>query len=145
MKVKLRAATPADAEFLYDLLRTTMRDYVEQTWSWDEDWQRTYFDMHYDPAQNQVVALNGQDIGVIAAERREGGIHLSSIYILPEYQGRGIGTQLINDLLAEAFRQGLPVSLRVLKINPARRLYERLGFVVVDEADTHYIMKATPP
>jgi ribosomal protein S18 acetylase RimI-like enzyme len=145
MKVKLRPATPGDAEFLYQLLRATMRDYVEQTWSWDEDWQRAYFDMHFDPAQNQVIVLNGRDIGVISAERREDDIHLSSIYILPAYQGRGIGTQLINDLLAEAFRQGLPVSLRVLKVNPARRLYERLGFVVVDEMDTHYIMKVTPP
>ena len=143
-RVSLRAATPEDAEFLFRLLKATMREYVEQTWSWDENWQRAYFQERFDPAKNQIVVLDDRDIGVIAAERREDEVFLSSLYILPEYQGRGIGTLLIKAVLDGAFQEGLPVRLRVLKVNPARRLYERLGFTVVEEADTHYHMKATP-
>jgi len=142
--VKLRPTTPEDAEFLYQLLKATMREYVDQTWGWDEDWQRAYFEMRFDPAKNQIIVLDNHDIGVIATEKSEDEILLSSLYILPEYQGRGIGTRLIKELLARAFRDGLAVGLRVLKVNPARRLYERLGFVVVEEKDTHYYMKATP-
>lgn len=52
---------------------------------------------------------------------------------------------MIQVLLQEAFDQYLPVRLRVLKVNPARRLYERLGFKVVEEADTHYLMEAVLP
>jgi ribosomal protein S18 acetylase RimI-like enzyme len=140
--VKLRPTTAEDAEFLYQLLKTTMREYVDQTWSWDEDWQRSYFEMRFDPAKNKIIVLDNRDIGVIATEKSEDEIVLSSLYILPEYQGRGIGTRLIKELLARAFRDGLAVGLRVLKVNPARRLYERLGFVVVEEAETHYYMKA---
>ena len=142
--MKLRPTTPEDAEFLYQLLKATMREYVDQTWGWDEDWQRAYFEMRFDPAKNQIIVLDNCDIGVIATEKSEDEILLSSLYILPEYQGRGIGTRLIEELLAQAFRDGLPVGLRVLKVNPARRLYERLGFVVLEEKDTHYYMKATP-
>jgi ribosomal protein S18 acetylase RimI-like enzyme len=142
--LQLRAATPEDAEFLYQLLRATMREYVEQTWSWDEKWQRAHFQENFDPAKNQIVVLDDRDVGVIASERREGDVLLGSIYILPEYQRHGIGTLLIKSVLDGAFQEGLPVRLRVLKVNPARRLYERLGFTVVEEADTHYVMKATP-
>ena len=142
--MKLRPTTAEDAEFLYQLLKTTMRKYVDQTWGWDEGWQRAYFEMRFDPAKNQIIVLDDRDIGVIATEKREDEIILSSLYILPEYQGQGIGTRLIKELLAQAFRDDLPVGLRVLKVNPAKRLYERLGFVVVEEIDTHYYMRATP-
>jgi ribosomal protein S18 acetylase RimI-like enzyme len=144
MRLKLRPARPEDAEFVFQTLKATMREYVDQTWGWDEEWQRAYFEMRFDPAENQIVVLDDQGIGVIGVEKREDEVVLSSLYILPEYQGRGIGTRLIKDVLAQAFRDGLPVGLRVLRVNPARRLYERLGFVVVEETDTNYNMKATP-
>jgi ribosomal protein S18 acetylase RimI-like enzyme len=142
--VKLRPATPQDAEFIFQTLKATMREYVDQTWNWDEEWQRSYFEMRFDPAKNQIIVLDDRDIGVISVERKKDEFRLSTIYILPDYQGQGIGTQLINALLAAAFRDGLPVSLRVLKVNPAKRLYERLGYVVVEETESHYCMKATP-
>ena len=143
--LKLRPATSDDAKFVYRLLRATMRDYVDQTWGWDEEWQHAYFHMRFDPAKNQIVVLDDQDVGVISVERREDVAHLGRLYILPAYQGQGIGTQLLTDLMTGAFREGLPVTLRVLKVNPAKRLYERLGFVVIEEAEAHYIMKAMPP
>jgi hypothetical protein len=40
---------------------------------------------------------------------------------------------------------GLPVTMCVLKFNPARRLYERSGFAIVGEIETHYPMEALPP
>ena len=143
--LNFRPATPGDAEFLYQLLKATMREYVDQTWGWEEEWQRAYFHMRFDPAKNQILVLDDQDIGVISVEWREDVVHLSTLYILPAYQGRGIGTQLLTDLQAAAFREGLPMTLRVLKANPAKRLYERLGFVVVEEEEVRYTMKATPP
>ncbi len=143
-RLKLRPATLEDTEFLFHLLKATMREYVDQTWGWDEEWQQAYFQMRFDPTKNQIIVLDDQDIGVMSTEKRENEIFLSSIYILPEYQGQGIGTQLLKSLLAEAFGEGLPVTLRVLKVNPARRLYERLGFSVIRETETHYLMKVTP-
>jgi ribosomal protein S18 acetylase RimI-like enzyme len=83
-------------------------------------------------------------VGVFRVERREDSIFLSNIGIRPAYQGRGIGTKLIQDLLDEGRARGVPVELRVLKVNPARDLYERLGFTVTEEFETHWQMRWEP-
>lgn len=62
----------------------------------------------------------------------------------PTRQGRGLGTEIVRNLLAEAAAARVPVELQVLKVNPARRLYERLGFTVFAEATIHYRMRADP-
>ena len=142
--IELREARPEDAEFLYGLLKATMQDYVAQIWGWDEEWQRAYFQERFDPSRERIVILEGEEIGVLAIEEKEDEVFLSKVYILPEYQGQGIGTRLMRAVLDRAFGRGLPVTLQVLKVNPAWRLYERLGFVAIDETETHYIMRWLP-
>jgi ribosomal protein S18 acetylase RimI-like enzyme len=53
--------------------------------------------------------------------------------VRPTVIGGGIGTQLLTQLLADARAVYPAVVLSVRAANPARRLYERLGFAVVDE------------
>ncbi|HSR32727.1 MAG TPA: GNAT family N-acetyltransferase [Anaerolineae bacterium] len=142
--ISLRQATSVDGDFLYQLIKTTMREYVEPIWGWDEDWQSNYFRERFDPDEVQIVVLDGQDIGAVSVEIRATELFLSRIYLLPAYQGRGIGTCLIQSILDEAFAQGLPVTLQVLKGNPARGLYERLGFTHTEETETHDRMVAMP-
>jgi hypothetical protein len=59
--------------------------------------------------------------------------------------GGGATSVFIQSLLADVHRTGKPVVLQVLKANRARRLYERLGFVMTGESETHYVMRALPP
>ena len=64
-----------------------------------------------------------------------------AISLLPEYRGRGIGTQLLNALLLLLRENGYQgASLSVQKENPALRLYQRVGFRIVSEKDTEYLM-----
>ena len=140
----LRPATQADGEALFQLLKATMKDYVARTWGWDEARQRAYFWDRFDPATDRIVVLDEQDIGVLAASDQHDVLFVERLYILPAYQGRGIGTQLLRGIMARAFDRGLPVRLHVLKVNPARRLYERLGFTQVGETETSDIMEAVP-
>jgi ribosomal protein S18 acetylase RimI-like enzyme len=145
MNVTLRGATTNDADFLYRLHRAAMQAYVVQTWGqWDETWQSQYFQHHLDPSAYQIIVLHGQDIGAISVVRRVTDIFLGNIELLPAYQRQGIGTQLIQTLLDEAHQKGVAVTLQVLKVNPARRLYERLGFSIRGETTTHYQMSTTP-
>jgi ribosomal protein S18 acetylase RimI-like enzyme len=141
MNITLRVATIDDADFLFRLHRTAMQTYVAQTWgAWDEAWQLQHFQQHFDLSACQIIMLHGQDIGVISVVRQVAGMFLSNIELLPAYQGRGIGTYLIEILLDEAHQKGVALSLQVLKVNLARRLYERLGFTISGETATHYLM-----
>lgn len=54
-----------------------------------------------------------------------------AIAVLPEYVGRGVGTQLLAHVLAAAKEYYSAVVLSVRLNNPAKRLYERMGFVSV--------------
>ena len=119
-----------------------MKCYVERTWGWDEHWQVRHFRERFDASTRQVIQYDGTDIGFIDVEEREDHFSLGFIGISPDYQRRGIGTFLIHDLLRKAAARGLPVTLQVLKGNPARALYERLGFELTGETDTHYLMKS---
>ena len=142
----VRPATAADAAFVYHLHRSTMQDYVAQTWGeWNEELQARMFTQWFEPAQLQIVVVDGQDVGLISVERRPAELFLSTIEILPEYQNRGVGRAVIRDILARAQAEGVPVGLQVLKVNPARRLYERLGFSLVGETTTHYLMRMMVP
>ena len=89
----------------------------------------------------QIITCDGQDIGMISVEERGEEFFLRTIAIHPTYQRQGLGTSIIRQIIADAARQMKPTSLRVLKVNPAKRLYDRLGFRIVEETPTHYIMR----
>ena len=64
-----------------------------------------------------------------------------AIALFEEYRNKGVGTQLMNRMIELLQAKGFPqVSLSITKGNPAIRLYERLGFEVVDENKEDYIM-----
>ena len=119
-----------------------MRTAVEETFGpWDDDWQRRYFREHFDPALLQVIQVEGQDVGVLYVEERAEEWFVATIELLPAHQGQGIGTAVMRQVMEGAAQQGKPVALRVLKANRrARGLYQRLGFGVTGENETHYIM-----
>lgn len=141
----LRPATAEDLSFLYDLHRTTVREAVEATWGWDEAFQQQRFREHFDPAGSQIIVVEGRDVGVLQVEEWGDEVFLGLIEIARSHQGQGLGTCVIQDVLAVAHAEGRPVSLHVLKANPrARRLYERLGFVVDEEREVRLVMRADP-
>jgi ribosomal protein S18 acetylase RimI-like enzyme len=82
-------------------------------------------------------------IGAIAFQRYSDHLFLEEVLIYPEYQNQGFGTEIVQQLLAEAAKDGLPVRLQVLRENGARSLYDRLGFVQIGKTDTHLLMEKT--
>ncbi len=118
-----------------------MRDYIEATWGWDEEDQRRRFADRFDPAATKIVVANGQDIGQLVLEDTGEELYLAALFIDPAWQNKGLGRAIIQEVIAEANEAGRIVNLQVLKVNPAKRLYERLGFEVVGETGTHYKMR----
>ena len=84
--------------------------------------------VNWPDAEQEILLSNGQPAGWAVVARRGDAIHLVDIAIVPELRGQGLGTSRIRELLEESDRTGKPVRLSVTTINPANRLYERLGF-----------------
>jgi ribosomal protein S18 acetylase RimI-like enzyme len=141
MQYSLRPATDSDYDFLYQLKVTCLKEYITATWGWDETFQKEHFASHFDPQKSQIIMVNGEDVGELSVQDLVDELFLSRILIQPAYQGRGLGTALIQNLQNQAAAKKVPLSLQVLTVNPAYRLYRRLGFQVVERSNTHYLMK----
>ena len=98
----------------------------------------------YAEADHRIILHNGEMAGRIMTAGTDEGIHLVDISLLPEFRNRGIGTILIGNLLADAVRESFSVHLQVLQNNPAKHLYERLGFSIAGEHDFYFHMQWSP-
>lgn len=143
--ITIKDSGPEDFAFLYEVRRASMKQYLEQTWGpWDEALQQKQFQASLREFPHRIIEWQDQPIGILALQEFPDAIMLNRIFLLPQAQKRGLGTRIIGEILKSACAHGLPVRLRVLKVNPARRLYERLGFAVTEETATHYFMEARP-
>ena len=140
-----RPATGNDIDFLYALHVATMREYVDKTWGWDDAFQESVFRKNYEPEMVKILTIDGRDMGMLVVEERPDDVFLRAIEIHPDYQSKGIATQIINQIISDGIQKQKPVRLYVLKVNPAKRLYDRLGFSVIEETPTHYIMLTSVP
>ena len=138
----MRQATVADIKFLWDVFRVSMKDYITRTrGEWDEQREEAQFRNQLDLLITQVVHANDLAVGFIMAPIKDGARWIHTICIVPEHQHKGIGTEVLGRVIAQAKEQKMSLYLNVLKVNPARRLYERLGFGVIEETKHHFRMK----
>jgi RimJ/RimL family protein N-acetyltransferase len=140
--VALRSAMPADSGFAYRVREAAFRTCVEAVWGWDEAEQRRLHSRRFASQQFRVIRASGVDVGVLAAARGPDCVKVNQVFILPERQGGGIGGECMRQVIEEADAAGLPVRLRVLKVNPrAAGFFQRLGFRSAGESETHVFME----
>jgi ribosomal protein S18 acetylase RimI-like enzyme len=143
MEFATRIATEEDKEFLYALNRSAYQDVViRQFGTWDERWQRQYFEEKWTHTRYRIIEHTGRPIGAIWVTDCPDHHFLNEIQLLPAFQGHGIGSNLIRQEIESSQSQHLPLRLGVLKHNfRAQRLYTHLGFVVSGETATHILME----
>ena len=96
-------------------------------------------------AEFSVILLGEERIGLMVTDRTETELRLVDIALLPEYRGRGIGSFYLNQLAAESALAQKPLRLHVFKGSRPWRLYERLGFVKIDEDGPYEHLEWHPP
>lgn len=151
MNIELRQVSAEHQDFLYRVYASTRQAEIA-AFGWDPAQQEAFlrmqfnaqqrsYEMVYEGADHKLVFVDGQPAGRILVHRGAKACVLVDIALLAEYRNRGIGRQLLQQLLDDAGRDGIAVRLQVLKTNPAYRLYERLGFVKTGEDGIYFQME----
>lgn len=148
---KLRPVSADDDAFMREVYASTRADELTLV-PWNDEQkeaflqmqfhaQATHYQQHYPAAEYQVIErADGLPIGRLIIDRSGNSILLMDIALLPEFRNRGIGTAIIQDLMAEAIPTNRPIVLHVEIFNPAMRLYERFGFVKQSEQGVYHEM-----
>ena len=150
----LRAAVPEDDAFLYAVYASTRAAELAVV-PWDDakkaeflrmqfDAQHTFYHEQFPNAQYDVLIQEGEPIGRLYVDRRPDELRILDIALLPQFCGRGLGGRLLRALIEEADRATTPIRLHVETFNPARRLYERLGFRQVQNDGIYILMEWNP-
>ena len=141
-ELHIRKACTSDSEFVFTVKKAAFQEYVEQVWGWDESYQRELHERRFTTQDLRIIQFCGTDVGFLATSRTRATLKVNQLYILPEYQGRGIGTACMARVLDDASLRQKPVVLQVLKVNTRGVVfYQRLGFTIVGETTTHVLMK----
>jgi ribosomal protein S18 acetylase RimI-like enzyme len=150
----LRASSGRDREFFYRVYAATRTEELSRVpWSAEEKerFLRQQFEAqdhsyrnNYPGAEFLVIAVGGKDAGRLYVHRLPDEIRIMDIALLPEFRRRGIGTQLLQQILWEGEMSSRSVTIHVEVFNPAMRLYERLGFSKAGENDVYWLMEWRP-
>jgi ribosomal protein S18 acetylase RimI-like enzyme len=152
--VRLRAVGDADRPFLVDLYGSVRAPELDRV-AWDDATKRAFVEQqfaaqdahyraHYPGATLDAIEVGGVRAGRLYVHRGDSDIRIMDIAVAPGFRGRGIGTQLLRELIDEADASGRKLSIHVEMNNPARTLYDRLGFVPVGEHGVYLLMEREP-
>jgi ribosomal protein S18 acetylase RimI-like enzyme len=150
-ELRLRPVTGHDREFLIDLYESvrepelahvpwdgaTRRAFIEQQFTA----QDAHYRQNYPGATLDVIEVDGEPAGRLYVHRGAGHIRIMDIALTPAFRGRGIGTGLLRTLIAEAEESARKLSIHVEVNNPARTLYERLGFTVAEDKGVYLLLE----
>jgi GNAT superfamily N-acetyltransferase len=139
----LRPAHPRDFPFCERLYFAEM-DHIITQLGLDMVRQRESFARQWHVREVRIITMSGEDIGWLQTKTTDSTLFLGQLYLSGHMQRQGIGTGVLQMLIEEARRAGKLVTLGVVKINPARRLYERLGFQRTHE-DRHKVYMQLEP
>ena len=144
-EVTTRQAQVEDREFARRAHHAAYREVVERQFGpWDEATQDRFFGEEWNPDKTQILRFGGADCGYCVIEHRPEDIHLRELVIHPDFQGRGIGTRVLQRLRRAAEASGIPVRLGTFLKNDAVRLYKRLGFREMGTTGTHVLLEWIP-
>lgn len=144
----LRATSANDVEFLFRVSTEAMKQ-VDEALNPDKIFDREEefkkYQAKFAPEDIKIITYKNEDVGRSRVVRGEDSIYIGGIQILPEFQGKGIGTAIFADLIKESDREGLPITLEVHDVNiGAIKFYANLGFERAGHEEKKIHMKYSP-
>ena len=152
--VTLRPVSAGDGPFLRELYASSReRELSIVPWSAEQkaafltmqfDAQDSYYREHYPDAQFDIIEIDRVPAGRLYVCATAGELRVIDIALLPQYRNRGTGSSLMRSILHSAEETGRVVTIHVEVDNPARHLYERLGFAPVEQRGVYLLMRWAP-
>lgn len=149
--VSRRRAAEEDDAFLFDLFKAVRSPafggapQLELLMRIQYAGQKQSYASQYPGSGHEVVLVDGDAAGRIWVCRTSAEHRLVDISLLPAYQNRGIGTNLLKDAIAEAGRAGVPLRCSVALGNAGSlRFHQRLGFRIVSQDEVYAELAVEP-
>jgi ribosomal protein S18 acetylase RimI-like enzyme len=153
-KVALRPVTEADQDFLLAVYASTRAaEMAMVTWSAEQKdafvksqcaAQAQHYAAEYPEATHEIICCDGMAAGRLYLDRRAQEVHVLDVTVLPQFRNAGIGSFVLRQILEEAGRSGLPVTIYVESFNPALNLFRKLGFQLSSQDGFQCFLRWTP-
>lgn len=154
MSITLRDVCSEDLGFLFDVYASTRSDEMALA-PWTDEQKKAFIEMQFraqdayyrqqfPDADYKVILQSEERVGRVYVLRRKDAIRILDVTILPKYRNSGIGTSLIRDIINEGAQSGRSVQIYVENFNPSLRLFERLGFSIVEREGFNFLLELPP-
>ena len=144
-ELSIRKACTSDSEFIFTVKKAAYREYIERVWGWDDTYQQERHNKEFASHDFHIIQFREIDVGFFITSSTSDTLKVNQIYILPEYQGKGIGSACMTRIIDDANLEQISVVLQVLKVNTRGiALYQRLGFTIVGEDSIYFQMEKSP-
>jgi len=142
MNITKRPAHEDDTDFACFVHHQAYRDViVRQFGVWEEEAQDEFFKNSWDPPAYEIILCDGIPCGYTRVEVRGSDLHVRELVILPQFQGQGIGSQILRGVIESAKVRHVPICLETQHTNRAAELYHRLGFREFGRTETHILLE----
>jgi len=149
--LRLRPVRTDDEGFLFRVYSSTREDEISNL-PWDDHQRNSFMQMQFaaqradysrrfPDGEHQIIILEDQCAGRLHLARSEDEIRILDIALLPEYRNREIGSFIIEELRREASKTNRPVRIYVEQNNRALNLFDRIGFVIVQDIGSHFLLE----
>ena len=151
LDISYRPIADSDLPFLFGVYASTRAEELEPT-GWPPEMkdqflrqqftaQHDHYQRHYPDAEWLVIVRESDSVGRLYVEEWPSQIRLIDIAVLPDFRRLGIGSAILSDLREWASEKSKPLTIHVEKSNPARSLYDRMGFVFLQENGAYDLLE----
>jgi len=138
MNLEYRLATEQDYYFAFNLKKSAEYGPINAVFGWDEERQKQMHAEEWAVGKPILICIDGIAVGSYKIEINADHIHFCRFFLLPEHQGKGIGSKVLKQLITLAKEKELPCKLSHLQGNRVGELYARFGFVI-DDCDNQFV------
>lgn len=133
-----RPSVDQDYQFLFELKKASEYQVIDSIFGWDEQTQKEIHRQEWQQARPIIVEIDGVRVGSFLVQTHIEYWYFGRFFLLPTVQGKGIGTKILSDVIANAAQAQMPLRLCYLQGNRVGELYRRLVFKQVSQ-DQHFV------